>query len=105
MIELLAAFAVWRLTSLLVKETGPGEIFAKIRALVGVSYDVYSRCTGQRLAGAFCCIYCMSVWVAAPVAIAVGLYRSDPPFIVALNWLAFSTGAIIIDKVTHYGAR
>jgi len=103
MIEVLAMFAVWRLCSLLVREAGPGDMFAKIRALVGVTYDQWSRCTGQRLAGAFCCVWCMSVWVAAAAAIAVGIYRSDPPFIVALDWLAFSTGAILIDKVAHNG--
>jgi len=101
MIELMAILFTFRATSLIVKEEGPGSIFAKLRNKAGVYYDVYSRCMGERLAGALCCIWCTSVWVSAPVAIAIGLYRGDSWLIVVVDWLAFSAGAIIVDKVVR----
>ena len=103
MIELLAILATWRLTSLFVKEIGPGEIFARIRNRVGVVYDARSNCVGERLAGAFCCMWCFSMYPAAIAAIVIGLYRGDSWLIIVIDWLAFSAGAIIVDKVVRNG--
>jgi hypothetical protein len=95
---IIGAAAVWRLTSLLVREGGPGDIFARLRDVVGVTYDEYSICRGRGVLAAFCCIWCMSIWVAAPVA---GYFVSAYHYSVLEGlaiWLALSTGAILIDK-------
>lgn len=101
MIELLCCLATWRLSSLFVNEPGPFEIFAKLRAVLGVTYDEYTNCKSSGLATIFCCIYCMSIWVSLPLAIVIGIYRGDSPLIVGVDWLAFSAGAIIVEKVVH----
>lgn len=99
MTELLAMLAVWRVSSLLVNELGPYDIFAKLRALLGVTYDEYTNCKAQGLAALFCCIWCCSIWVSLPLAIAVGIQRGDNPLVVMVDWLAFSAGAIVINRI------
>jgi len=93
----------FRISSLIVTEAGPGDVFAKLRHAVGVRHDEYSQCVGHGLAGAFCCVFCMSLWVSAVVALAVALYRGDSWLIAALDWFGFSAGAIIVESVVHHG--
>ena len=103
MIELLAVLTVWRLSSLLVNESGPFDVFARLRHAVGVRYDVYSVCHAQGVAGALCCVWCASLWVAAAVALAVALYRGDGVLITVLDWLGFSAGAVVVESVVKRG--
>ena len=59
----------WRITSLLVREDGPFDIFAKFRRLVGVSYNEYSIPVGKNVfAKLLICIWCASVWVSLALA-------------------------------------
>ncbi len=53
----IGALAVWRLTHLLYAENGPFGVLARLRRMGGELFD---------------CFYCLSVWVAAPLAIALG---------------------------------
>lgn len=69
--------ATWRLTSLLVQEAGPFDVFGKLRATAPHG-------------GALDCIWCTSVWVAAL------LYMLRWQWLVDI--LAISAGAILYDK-------
>jgi len=79
----LGVLAVWRLTHLLHVEHGPWGVFGGVRAMAG------------RLGagGAFACFYCLSLWVAAPVAAWLGTGWIE----CALYWLALSAGAVLIE--------
>lgn len=105
LLELIAILAVWRLSSLLVMESGPFEMFARLRQLLGVRYDQYNRCTSANgkglLPGILCCIWCCSMWVSIPAAAALALYQGGSWFVAALNWLALSAGAIMVDRLVR----
>lgn len=84
---LLAALATWRVSWLLHAEDGPFHLAARLRAELG----------RLRLGGALECLYCTSVWVAAPVAVLVAPdLRSW-----ALAWLGLSGAAILVDRAIH----
>jgi hypothetical protein len=80
----LAGLAVWRVTHLLHAEDGPWGVIAKLRGAAGQS--VVGR--------AFDCFFCASVWVAAPVAYALGANWTER----LLLWGALSAVAILIEK-------
>ena len=80
---LLAALACWRLTSLLVYEDGPGQIFSRFREWLWIT-DLLD------------CFWCTSLWVAAPLA---ALAWWPDGGLMMLGWLAVSTAAILIDQL------
>jgi hypothetical protein len=81
--SIVGALAVWRVTHLLVAESGPFDVFARLR-----------RMAPGRL---FDCFYCLSVWVAAPLAaLLVDGWRER-----LLLWPALSAGAILLERVTR----
>ena len=90
---LVGILLTWRITSLLVSEDGPADLFARSRDRVGVYYDEDSECRGRwMLPSVLCCVWCSSVWVGWAVAF---LLQYDDWL---LHGLAFSTGAIMIDQ-------
>lgn len=80
----LAVLATWRVTHMLAREDGPGEVFARLRGGLGESW------LGRTLA----CFYCLSVWVAAPLA---GFVTLDPLGWL-VSWLAVSGGACLFER-------
>ena len=81
----IGALAVWRVTSLLLREDGPWAILRVLREKVGM-----------RVApGLFACLRCASLWTSAPVAWVL----VERPRERVLTWLALSAGAIIVDHV------
>jgi len=80
----LGALAVWRVTHLLWAEDGPWDVLANLRQLAGKSF------LGKLLD----CFYCLSLWVAAPLAwwLAQGWRHG------LLLWLALSAGAILLER-------
>lgn len=92
----LGILATYRLSSLLVSERGPFDVFGRLRDWAGVTYDDHSQPQGDsELAQAFTCIWCASIWVGGVVALWQG-YRLQT---VILRALAYSTGAIMIDRI------
>ena len=88
--------ATWRLTSLLVWEDGPFEMFARLRHLLGVRYDESSLAYGtNRFAKGVVCPACASVWFGTLWGIAYLLW--NPTWYIALP-LALSAGAIIVER-------
>jgi hypothetical protein len=80
----LAILATWRLTHLLAKEDGPAEIFIHLRLWVGSSFF------GQVLD----CFYCLSLWVAFPVACTISHSLLD----FFLTWFALSGAACLLER-------
>ena len=92
---LIAALATWRLSSLLVnqKEAGPRKILFKIRDWAGVYELDEDDEPLTDLGRLFSCIWCLSMWVAVPVAI-----MAVSPIWVLLIPLALSAAVIIIHE-------
>lgn len=84
---ILGVLVVWRVTHLLHAEDGPWELIAKMRDALGRSF----------LGKLFDCFYCLSLWIALPLAWFLG---SDVRHRLLL-WPALSAGAILIERVTH----
>lgn len=82
---LLAALAAWRLTHLLAYEDGPAGLAAGLRGAM------------RRLGAgaAFDCFHCLSLWVAAPLALCV----TTRPLSAALAWLAVSGAACLCERI------
>jgi len=77
---------VWRITHLLNAEDGPWNFVVWMRRKAGGGF------WGRLLD----CFYCLSLWVAAPFAVLIGEGVKERCFL----WLAFSAGAILLERVT-----
>jgi hypothetical protein len=94
---IILALATWRLTSLLVWEDGPFEVFAKLRYRLGVRYDDLSQAYGTNwLAKGVVCPACASVWFGTFWAIAYLLW---PQTWWAALPFALSAGAILVESL------
>jgi hypothetical protein len=80
----LATLATWRVAHLLAFEDGPWALVARLRAAAG------------RLGGVLECFYCLSLWVAAPLALWVTASAIAWPCVV----LALSGGACLLHRLT-----
>jgi hypothetical protein len=82
---ILAVLATWRVTHLLASEDGPGDLIVNFRALLG-----------QSLAAKLMdCFHCLSLWIAAPVALFVTRRWIDW----SLVWLALSGAACLLERL------
>jgi hypothetical protein len=81
----LAALATWRVTHLLAREDGPGDVIARFRARLGSGF----------WAKLMDCFYCLSFWTAAPLAFFVCRVPLD--WLVA--WLALSGAACLLERL------
>lgn len=81
----LAVLATWRVTHLLGREDGPGQVLARLRARLG--WGFWGRLMD--------CFYCLSVWVAA--AFAPFVARRPAELLVA--WLALSGAACLLERL------
>lgn len=60
----LLGLAVFRLSLLLNREAGPGDIFIRLRLALGMRYDEYGEEQPTNpLAQALHCFWCLSVWI------------------------------------------
>ncbi|HEX4453356.1 MAG TPA: DUF1360 domain-containing protein [Kofleriaceae bacterium] len=75
----------WRVTHLLHAEDGPWNALVRLRRLV--------RAVGGKL---FDCFYCLSLWVAAPFALALGESWEERGLLIP----ALSAAAILVERVT-----
>jgi hypothetical protein len=81
---MLTVLATWRLTHLLVAEDGPGDIIATLRQRLGNSFF------GKLMD----CFYCLSMWVAAPLACLLTVKWIEWP----LFWVALSGAACLLER-------
>ena len=77
---------VWRLTHLLSVEDGPWDAMLRLRTMLGRGF------WGSLVD----CFYCLSLWVAIPFALLNGETRKNRFCL----WLAFSAGAILLERAT-----
>ena len=93
---IVGTLATWRLTLLLVYESGPFDLFARLRATAGVHYNEFSQPVASNVvAQALTCHRCASVWVGGLVAIAS---EGELTAHVILYGLALSAGPILIHE-------
>ena len=73
----LAALATWRVAFLLVREDGPGRVFARMRSALGDGF----------LGELFRCVKCIGIWIAIPFTFFVGGTRLE----LLVVWLALAS--------------
>ena len=83
---LLGILCVWRITHLIQAEDGPWDLIVKVR--LAVSDGFFGRLMD--------CFYCLSLWVAAPLAWCLGTNLAEK----ALLWPALSAAAILLERAT-----
>lgn len=84
---MLGVLAVWRITHLLQAEDGPSDMSIHLRRAAGNGF------WGKLLD----CFYCLSLWVAAPLAFLLGETWWER----ALLWPSLSAGASLLEKATN----
>jgi len=64
LIFLTLILATWRISSLLVDERGPRDVFAKLRYRAGIRFNMHSEPYADTLLGEMLlCVWCTSFWV------------------------------------------
>ena len=81
---MLGALAVWRFTHLLYVEDGPWDLLVRLRR----------RAAGSFWEGPLGCFYCLSLWIALPLALWIGTGWMER----ILLWPALSAAAIVIER-------
>jgi hypothetical protein len=84
---LVAALSLWRITHLLNVEEGPFRFVARLRLYAGSGF----------FGGLLDCFYCLSLWLAIPLAVLVGEGWAQQ----LLLWLALSGAACLLEKATR----
>lgn len=97
---LILALACWRITSLVVYEQGPFDIFSKIRDIAGLEYDTSGNVTGSRvkILSGLGCVWCISIWVGL-LLLGVYLLFGEAVAVAASLPFSLSMGAIVIDRL------
>ncbi len=88
---LLGVLAVWRVTHLFHREDGPSDVFVRLRLLAGNGF------WGKLLD----CFYCLSIWVAAPVALLISRDWKERILLVP----SLSAGAILVQRWVETPAK
>jgi hypothetical protein len=81
----IAALATWRVTHLLAREDGPGDLLVGARTRLGGSLP------GKLMD----CFHCLSLWVAVPLCLFVGRTAHER----AVVWLALSGAACLLERL------
>jgi len=82
------SLCVWRITHLLYAEDGPWNVVVRLRKRAGPGF------WGDLLD----CFYCLSLWIAVPIAIFLGDGWKDR----LLLWPATSAGASLLQRLTSH---
>ena len=87
----ISLLATWRVSHLVWAEDGPWSLMANARA--------HAARHGWRVLD---CFYCLSLWVALPIALCTVLGLNEQPVVwhVILQWLALSGSAVLLERVT-----
>ena len=81
----LGVLATWRVAHMLAHEDGPWDLVLRLRQAVGDG--PFGRVLD--------CLYCLSLWIAAPIAFTV----ADDPIGWVIAWLALSGAACLLDRL------
>lgn len=85
---LVEVLVLWRITHLLSVEPGPFDCFTRLRRLAGNGFF------GRLLD----CFYCLSLWLAAPLALVAGETWTQR----LLLWPALSGAACLLERATRH---
>lgn len=85
---LLGSLATWRAAHMIHAERGPGRVFERLRHAAG----------GGPVGQAIECFYCLSLWVAAPMALLLSRDSVER----LLLWLGLSAAAIGLERVNGH---
>jgi hypothetical protein len=88
---ILGLLTVWRITHLLQAEDGPWDVVVRLRRAAGNGF------WGKLLD----CFYCLSLWVAAPLAFLIGESWWER----ALLWPSLSAAASLLEQATNPALR
>lgn len=92
---IIIVLAAWRLSHLLVYESGPFAMLDRLRFYAGAYPAACEEQRSSRVTNALCCLNCLSIWV-SPVILLAWLY------VPVLVWvLAVSAGAILVQRVNR----
>ena len=105
MFFLLASFAVFRISEIMVNERGPFDLVLKFRELIGIEHgdDLMPIMVPEKfLPLLFSCVGCTSVWVGFAVAL---IYLTAPTLVFLLVVMPFglSGAAVMIDSLRYKG--
>jgi Protein of unknown function (DUF1360) len=81
-----AALATWRLSFLLARESGPWQVFARLRSKRSHGF------LGELLS----CVKCSGFWIAPPFALFVTTGRLER----LVTWIALAGATALIDELT-----
>ncbi|RZS53403.1 DUF1360 domain-containing protein [Sphaerotilus mobilis] len=87
----LCVLATWRLTHLLAREDGPGDLVVRLRASLGHSW----------LGAMMDCFFCLSLWVAIPLTWSFDVTLPES----LLLWLAMSGAACLLERISSSPGR
>ena len=89
---LLSVFAVYRLTRMIANETGPFDVFTRLRHFLEYRAD-----KEKFFFKLIDCFYCLSVWISFPFA----FFMADGVLFIFLYWMAISGAACAIYTQTE----
>ena len=93
---LLLAFAVWRISNVLVNEPGIFSVFQIMRDLFDVHWGQPPEDQSNVIAGILSCVWCCSFWIGLLASIAF-YYEPETTRLVLLPF-AISAGAILVHR-------
>jgi hypothetical protein len=97
------ALATWRISSLLVDEPGPKNLFMRLRSKCGVKYNDLNLRYAESIIGEYLnCVWCASYIIGA---ILVVVYLLFPTSIYVFAVFAFSAVSMLADKQLWRGNR
>lgn len=99
---IILSLGIWRFSALLSYERGPSDMFAGLRARMGIGHDDDGTPVSWPdtfLAGLFSCVWCLSVWIAILMAI---VYWARPEIARGIMFpFALSAGAVLMESVSR----
>lgn len=94
---IILSLASWRISSLLVNEDGPYQLFSRLRHLAGVYHDEWNEAkSNYEIGKLFTCLWCFSFYVGIVLMIIYIFYPEQT--ILGCLPFALSAGAILINK-------
>ena len=98
LVELLAVgLGGWRIASLLTQEVGPGQVFLRLRRMIGIRHDdsgVPSEWPETFQASLLSCIWCTSIWT---TLFLWGIWQIEPKAVLLLGAMGI---ALLTDKMS-----
>lgn len=86
---IIGMLATWRASYLLQNEPGPAGIFLRLQAWMAK----HEKRPGD-IGDGFYCFYCLSMWIALPIAAVIS---NGDWWLTPIYWFALSAGAIFIN--------